>query len=89
MDERIKKDVKIRLCKVVIVALIIYLSLLAISGISKAREEKILENGCPKCHCAYELDSYTYSKNIGYVYDYECPKCHNHIFTSVTLDENN
>lgn len=87
MDERIKKDVKIRLCKVVIVALITYLSLLAISGISKAREKKILENGCPKCHCAYELDSYSYSKNSGYIYNYECPSCHNHIYTSVTLEE--
>lgn len=87
MNKETKREIKIRLCKVVIVAVIIYLSLLAISGISNAREEKILENGCPKCHCAYELDSYSYSKNSSYIYDYECPSCHNHIYTSVTLEE--
>jgi len=73
--------------RIIIALLILYLLSLAITTITDAREKKILENGCPKCHCAYELDSYSYSKNCGYLYNYECPACHNHIYTSITLEE--
>lgn len=91
MNKEKEKDIKISGFSIVIVVsiatLIMYLLLLMITTIIDAREEKILENGCPKCHCAYELDSYSYSKNSGYVYDYECPSCHTHIYTSVTIEE--
>lgn len=91
MNKEKEKDIRISGFSIVIVVsiatLIIYLLLRTVTTIIDAREKKILENGCPKCHCAYELDSYSYSKNSGYIYDYECPSCHTYIYTSVTIEE--